>query len=69
MVQNILWKVTILFIYQRMGDRGGLFRAKRRQPEVKNIIPSIHSVVSPVAFLKDKKQQPPPNHATISPHR
>ena len=28
--KNILWRVTIFFISQRMVERGGLFRAKRR---------------------------------------
>ena len=28
MAKNILWRVTIFFISQRMGERGGLFRAK-----------------------------------------
>ena len=27
--------VTIFFIYKRMGERGGLFREKSRQPEGK----------------------------------
>ena len=26
--KNILWRVTIIFISQIMGERGGLFRAK-----------------------------------------
>ena len=28
--KNILWRVTIILIYKRMGERGGLFRAKGR---------------------------------------
>ena len=28
--KNILWRVTILFISQRKGERGGLFRSKGR---------------------------------------
>ena len=38
MAKNILWNVTILFIYQRTGERGGLFRAKVRLTEGKNIL-------------------------------
>ena len=30
MEKDILWRVTILFIYHRMDERGGLFREKRR---------------------------------------
>ena len=38
--KKILWKVTILFIYQRMGERGGLLRPKERLQEGKNILQS-----------------------------
>ena len=38
MEQNILWRVTILFIFQRMGGRRGLLREKVRWPEGKNIL-------------------------------
>ena len=30
MAKKIMWRVTMLFISHRMGDRGGLFRAKGR---------------------------------------
>ena len=30
MSKEILCRVTIIFIYHRMDDRGGLFRAKKR---------------------------------------
>ena len=30
MLKNILWRVTILFIYHIMGERGRLFKAKGR---------------------------------------
>ena len=36
MEKNIIWRVTTLFIYHRMGERGGLFRTKGRWPEGKN---------------------------------
>ena len=36
MVRNILWRVTIVFISQKLGGRGGLFRANVRCPEGKN---------------------------------
>ena len=38
MARNILWRVTILFIYQRISDRGGLSRSKGIWPEGKNIL-------------------------------
>ena len=33
MAKEILWRVTIFFISQRIDERGGLFRAKRRWSE------------------------------------
>ena len=36
--KNILWRVTVLFISQRMGDRDELFTAKGRLPEGKNTL-------------------------------
>ena len=30
MAKNTLWRVTIFFVYHRMGDIGGLFIAKVR---------------------------------------
>ena len=30
MEKEILWRITISYISQRMNERGGLFRAKRR---------------------------------------
>ena len=30
MAKEIFWRLTIIFISQRMDERGGLFRAKRR---------------------------------------
>ena len=30
MEKDILWRVTIIFIYQRIDERGGLFRGKQR---------------------------------------
>ena len=38
MAKNILWRIIILFISRRMGDRAGLFRAKGRLSEGKNIL-------------------------------
>ena len=35
MEKNILWRVTILFIYQKMVEKGGLFSSRRRLPEGK----------------------------------
>ena len=38
MSKNIMWRVRKLFIYQRMGKRGCLFRTKGIFPEGKNIL-------------------------------
>ena len=43
--KNILWRVTILFICQIMGERGGLFRAKVRLPEGKKILQSKRGII------------------------
>ena len=33
MGKDILWRVTIIFISQRMDERGGLFKSKENQKE------------------------------------
>ena len=38
METNILWGVTIIFIFQINSESGGLLRAKGRWPEVKNTL-------------------------------
>ena len=40
MAKNILCRVTIFFICQKMGERGGVFRAKEILPEGGNILQS-----------------------------
>ena len=40
MAKNILWIVTTLFFYKRMGERGALFRTKWIWAQVKDIVQS-----------------------------
>ena len=40
MEKEMFWRVTILFIYQRMDERGGLSRTTQRWTERKNILQS-----------------------------